>query len=218
MIHIYSFGKRRAQHSSHGTPAFLPYSPWENKAPSMCCWRTVAARAAWKSWENDQPADLTKEQFLKLSFSNPLRPSASVPACCLPPLETSNAGAAPTSPPAAGLSLEVFSTQTCPSTPTPGAAPAQAATQRGGEPGGAAKPASFEGLGMIIVKMWFYQGCREAPTVTSSPWPCLGPSWLPALLAAQPPQGILHHSVVKDRVVREAEGDDSCLLHCQKQN
>ncbi|XP_075367680.1 uncharacterized protein LOC142414397 isoform X2 [Mycteria americana] len=45
---------------------------------------------------------ILEEQFLKLSFSNPLRPSASVPACCLPPLETSNAGAAPTSPPAAG--------------------------------------------------------------------------------------------------------------------
>lgn len=43
------------------------------------------------------------EQFLKPTFSNSLRPSASVPACCLPPLKTLNAGAALTPPPAAGL-------------------------------------------------------------------------------------------------------------------
>ncbi|KAM9630495.1 uncharacterized protein ACIBXB_016878 isoform 1-T1 [Morphnus guianensis] len=43
------------------------------------------------------------EQFLKPTFSNSLRPSASVPTCCLPPLKTLNAGAALTPPPAAGL-------------------------------------------------------------------------------------------------------------------
>lgn len=35
IIHIYSFGKRRAQHWFYSTPAFLLWSPWENKAPSL---------------------------------------------------------------------------------------------------------------------------------------------------------------------------------------
>ena len=44
-----------------------------------------------------------QEHYLQLSFSNPLWPSASVPAFCRLPLKTSDAGAAPIPPAAAGL-------------------------------------------------------------------------------------------------------------------
>lgn len=60
IICIYSFEKRHAQHWSQGTPAFLLHSPWEDKAPAMCCWRTESACAAWRSWENDQPVEANK--------------------------------------------------------------------------------------------------------------------------------------------------------------
>lgn len=66
MIHDYSFGKRvmiDAQHQSHGTPTFLLLHPWENKAPSMWCWRTAAACAAWKSWKSDQPVKANEDEF-----------------------------------------------------------------------------------------------------------------------------------------------------------
>lgn len=62
MIHIYSFGKRRAQHWSHSIPVFLPWSPWENKPPSMSHWRMGAACTVWKSWESDQPVEGNEDE------------------------------------------------------------------------------------------------------------------------------------------------------------
>lgn len=67
-----------------------------------------ALQSGGRCWpQTDEPLFLflfaNEEQFLKLSFFQPLQPSASVPACCLPPLKTLNAGAALISPPAAGL-------------------------------------------------------------------------------------------------------------------